>query len=60
MGVAVAIFGIKAGDEWSIKFQWSWNALGRFGWSFWIAIASAVASLVTALFYGCMGRKYRA
>lgn len=57
MGVAITIFGIKASDEWNIKFQWSFTSFGRFGWSFWVAIAAAVSSLVTAIFYGCMGRK---
>lgn len=60
MGVAITIFGIKASDDWKIKFQWSFYSSGKFGWSFWVAIAAAISSLVTAIFYGCMGRKYRA
>ena len=59
MGVAITIFGIKASNDWHIKFQWSYSSAGRFGWSFWVAIAAAASSLITASFYGCMGRKGR-
>lgn len=59
MGVAITIFGIKASNDWHIEFQWSYSSAGRFGWSFWVAIAAAASSMVTASFYGCMGRKGR-
>ncbi|KAL3892360.1 hypothetical protein ACJMK2_004589 [Sinanodonta woodiana] len=58
IGVAVVVFAIKASDERNAKLKWDFDTLVRFSWSFWVAIAAAGLSLVTAVIYSCMNRKY--
>lgn len=58
LGIAVTIFGIKANSEWHIELQWKLLTVGKFGWSFWVAVSSSIMSLLTASIYGCIGRSH--
>ena len=55
MCVAVILFGIKASQDRGVKLSFD-NTVDRFGWSYWVAAASAALSLVTSGVYGCASR----
>ena len=56
MCVAVILFGIKASQDLDVKLSFDDNGVDRFGWSYWVAAASAALSLVTSGLYGCASR----
>lgn len=56
MCVAVILFGIKASQELDVKLSFDDSGVDRFGWSYWVAAASAALSLVTSGVYGCASR----
>ena len=56
MCVAVILFGIKASQDLDVKLSFDDNGVDRFGWSYWVAAASAALSLVTSGVYGCASR----
>lgn len=56
MCVAVILFGIKASQVLDVKVSFDDSGIDRFGWSYWVAAASAALSLVTSGVYGCASR----
>ncbi|KAL5013554.1 hypothetical protein ScPMuIL_007824 [Solemya velum] len=60
MGVGIIIFAIKSSKEFNASIEWTVTGTYRFGWSFWMAICACGMSLITAIVYACMGRRYYA
>ncbi|XP_071143526.1 uncharacterized protein [Mytilus edulis] len=56
MCVAVILFGIKASQELKVTVGFDSKTDDCFGWSFWLAAASAALSLATSGVYGCASR----
>ncbi|XP_060065980.1 uncharacterized protein LOC132546277 isoform X2 [Ylistrum balloti] len=58
IGVAVALFGIKASQDFNAVVTSENFALGqeyKYAWSFWLAVGAAGMALITSIVYGCAG-----
>ncbi|XP_033726878.1 uncharacterized protein LOC117316424 [Pecten maximus] len=58
IGVAVALFGIKASQDFNAVVASENLALGqeyKYAWSFWLAAGAAGMALITSIVYGCAG-----
>ncbi|XP_021355456.1 uncharacterized protein LOC110451654 isoform X1 [Mizuhopecten yessoensis] len=58
IGVAVALFGIKASQDFNAVVTSEDLALGqeyKYAWSFWLAAGASGMALITSIVYGCAG-----